>query len=405
MKDIQIDINRIKNILTEIGSIGRDSKGGISRVFGSTYITEAQAKVKAYMEDAGLSSWIDPIGNVHGILKSTSSTAKTVLVGSHIDTVDNGGLFDGMLGVVAAVECARTLEINNTPLENNIHIIATNGEEGNDLGGTLGSRAMMGIIDLEDAKYLDKAKTYGYSKEDFLQTRIEADDIKCFMELHIEQGPTLDTNREDIGIVTGIVGLERYSIEIFGVSNHAGTTMMEYREDALVEASKIVLKVNELAKEIGHSFVATVGRMDIFPNAVAVIPGKVTMILEIRNQRKELMDSFMKRLKEYFPEGDRIQYTTLVKKDPVECSPTLVQTLEEICQEENVKFRRMPSGATHDGNALALKMPIAMVFVPSKDGISHNPAEWTSWEQIHRGVNILYKMVKEMGLSNEAIGN
>jgi hydantoinase/carbamoylase family amidase len=398
-----MDKNLIHDNILELGSIGKSASGGVNRIFGSEYLKLAQTFVKAYMQEAGMESWIDSIGNVHGVYKCRYSSAKTILTGSHIDTVQEGGMLDGVLGVVAAVECVRELSINKIVLKNDIHVVATTGEEGNDLGGTVGSRAMMGSINYEEFDFLQKAKKFGLEAAAFKNAILDITDIKCYLELHIEQGNTLDNDKGDIGIVSGIVGLQRYLLKIKGISNHAGTTMMSYRKDAMVDAARVILTIDSLARAIGHNFVATVGKLEVFPNSVAVIPRLVELVLEFRNQDSQLMELFIEMVKNSVKEFADVDFSLLVKKSPVNCSSKLITCIESICSKENINYRIMPSGATHDGNAMALKMPIGMLFVPSKGGISHSSLEYTEWDNIYKGVEVLYKTLRKLGEADEDI--
>lgn len=400
---VRMDKNRIKEKIIQLGSIGRSSQGGINRVFGSNDLNIAQSFVKDYMQEAGMESWIDPIGNVHGLYNCPDSSAQTILTGSHIDTVQDGGMLDGVLGLVGAVECVRELHFTHSPLKHHIHVIATNGEEGNDLGGTVGSRTMMGLLDYHDPDFLKKAAQFHFKADDFEKAQIDTSHMKCYLELHIEQGNTLELNHKDIGIVTGIVGLERYLLSVNGINNHAGTTMMSNRKDALVEAAQIILMVDSLARELKNHFVATVGKLKIYPNSVAVIPGLVELVLEFRNQNQQLMDRFIDVLQQRVKNFADVDYSLLIKKSPVNCSPYIVQCVQEICMEKHIRYCTMPSGATHDGNAMASQMPIGMIFVPSRDGISHNRLEWTDWNQIYTGIEILYYTLKKLGEADEVI--
>lgn len=391
-----MDFDAFKKNMEELGIIGKSENGGINRIFGSNEILIAQQYIFQYMKNSGMECWIDPVGNVHGIYKCNNKSAHSILIGSHFDTVKEGGCFDGVLGVVGAIECVKELNKMNITLKHDIHVIATNGEEGNDLGGTVGSRAMMGLIDYNKSAFLSKAKEFNLTKEDFKNTQIDTQKIDCYLELHIEQGKTLEIKNKEIGIVTGIVGLERYLITVSGTSNHAGTTMMEYRDDALVKSSRIILYVNELAKAFQHNFVATIGKLENFPNAVAVIPSQVKMVLEIRNQDASLMSEYMSKIKEKINHEKKIIIEPLIKKRPVQCSASIIQTIQEVCTQQSFSYQKMPSGATHDGNAMALKMPIGMIFVPSKGGVSHSKYEWTEYEQAFKGVKVLYETIKKV---------
>lgn len=396
-------LERIKFALEDIGAIGTDPEGGISRVFGSKYIAEAQQKLQHYFESAHLKTWIDSVGNVHGVLEGEDSGAQEIIIGSHYDTVKQGGLFDGLMGVVAGVEVARELQKQKVTLKKNIHVIATNGEEGNDLGGTFGSRAMMGLLDLKDEAYLEKAKEFGFSLKDLEEAGLDTDKAMCYLELHIEQGPTLYKHGEKIGVVTGIVGLRRYKVVVHGVSNHAGTTMMEDRDDAMVSAAKVITMADELAREIGNHFVETIGKLEVFPGTVATIPNRVEMVVEIRNEEDALMDYFIHEFTERLSSIVKADVSPIVGKAPIKCSEAFAKRLVDICEKEGLHYCVMPSGATHDGNAMATKMPVGMIFVPSVNGISHAKEEWTDWEDIFTGISVLYKAVKEMVESEETL--
>lgn len=402
-----MQLESMKSALEELGAIGTDPEGGISRVFGSKYIVEAQEKLQQYFESAHLRTWIDSVGNVHGVLEGAldeqDKEAQEIVIGSHYDTVKQGGLFDGLMGVIAGVEIVKELQEQKVSLKKSIHIIATNGEEGNDLGGTFGSRAMMGLLDLNDEAYLKKAKDFGFSPDDLENAILDTDKSQCYLELHIEQGPTLHKYGEKIGIVTGIVGLRRYKVVIHGVSNHAGTTMMEDRDDAMVSAAKVITMADQLAREIGNHFVETVGKLEVFPGTVATIPNRVEMVVEIRNEEEALMDYFIHEFTDRLSAIAKADVTPIVKKAPIKCSEVFAKELVDICKKDGLKYRVMPSGATHDGNAMATKMPVGMIFVPSVDGISHAKEEWTDWEDVFTGISVLYKAVKKLVESEESI--
>lgn len=391
-----MDSDKIRENFFDIADIGRNEDGSITRLLFSKEYKEAQNRTRKYMEEAGLTTAIDPVGNLHGILKSEDPDAKTILIGSHLDTVIQGGAYDGLLGIIAGVEVARELTEHQQKLKHHLEIIAFNGEEGNDLGGTFGSRCAMGLVPSEEEAYLQKAKAFGLTKEDLLNSKMITKDKSCFLELHIEQGNTLWQTGEEIGIVNGIVGLVRYKITAWGQSNHAGTTMMEHRKDAMTGMAKLMAEADRLARDYGNHMVATFGKVEVTPNAVAVIPGKVEAVLEIRNLDRELLERFYEDLKGLSQELAPITFTfeKLVEKMPQTCDERIIEIIEKLCREKDITHRVMPSGATHDSVAMAYKMPIGMIFVPSKDGISHNGAEYTKWSQVMTGIRLLYETVK-----------
>ncbi|MDO4269078.1 MAG: M20 family metallo-hydrolase [Eubacteriales bacterium] len=393
-----MEFKLVKENLQRLGKIGTDLEGGISRVFGSTAMEEGKRAVEIYFRECGLRVYTDPAGNVHGLLSCGRPDAEDILLGSHLDTVKQGGLFDGLLGVVAAAEVCRRLTERKISLKKDLHVIATNGEEGNELGGTFGSRAMMGLLNLQDTDYAEKAERFGYSPRALRQARLDTARAVCWLELHIEQGPTLDRRGEKLGIVTGIVGLRRYRVTVLGESNHAGTTMMEDRNDALVSAAKLILMGDELARQMGNHLVETVGQLTLYPGSAPVIPGRVEMTLEIRNESNELLDAYLEEYRKRAQALAEIQIAPLVSKEPAVCDSRLIALMEQVCRDKKMAFRRMPSGATHDGNAMATQMPIGMLFVPSRNGISHSKEEWTDWEDIDRGLEIFYETVKRLAL-------
>ncbi len=387
---------------------GREAGGGISRIFGSEAYREAAAALSEYMKACGMESYIDPVGNVHGIWKARAEekSGKEILVGSHLDTVKEGGIFDGLLGVMAGIAAVTRLQREGRKLPDDIHVIATNGEEGNDLGGTFGSRCLTGKLDLEDEAFLERAKAFGFSKADLEGAKMDFGHAKCWLELHIEQGKTLEEENKDIGIVTGIVGLWRYGIGISGESNHAGTTMMEYRKDAVVRAARIIAGGDELARQMGNDLVATFSKIQIHPNVIAVINDKVQMVLECRNRKEEILEAFVEEMQKQFRTETSeapvtVSFTELVKKAPVPCDPRLVDDIEAVCRRNHLNYRKMPSGATHDGNMIALQIPIGMIFVPSHKGISHNKAEWTDWKQCEQGAGVLYQSICQIAGKGE----
>lgn len=381
--------DNLKKMINRIAEIGADPSGGCSRIFGSDSLAECRKFLPAYFRDCGMHTCTDAAGNVHGIY-AEDAPGKEIIVGSHYDTVRQGGNFDGVLGFTAACEAVRSIRESGIPCRYPIHVIATNGEEGNELGGTFGSRAMVGILPLADPVWMKKAETYGYTAEGLRSARLNANSAGYYLELHIEQGPTLWQSGEQIGIVTGIVGLRRYHITVHGVSNHAGTTMMELREDALVGAAHLVLLADQIARDMGHHMVATVGTLQVSPGSVAVIPGQVDMVLEIRNEDEHLLDQYWQSFREKAGSyGWDIDTTSLVEKKPIKCSNELEQVIEDACTKNHLKYRFMPSGATHDGNAMSLVAPVGMIFVPSIEGISHSPHENTDWQDVENGYQIL----------------
>ncbi len=389
-------MSRLKDNILKIGKIGEISSDneprGISRLRNSREYYEAIDKMCELLKNENIDTKVDPVGNLHVYLKGRCPNLKTIVIGSHMDTVLNGGLFDGHLGVMAGIECILRLKETNTELNHNIEILGFNFEESSELGGTFGSRAMMGMVDTTEEKIEKNLSIYNLDKKDVELTRVDTKNYKSYLELHIEQGGWLEAKEKEIGIVTGIIGVTRYRIVANGESNHAGTTMMECRKDALVSMSKLIVEIDRLAREYGDSFVATVGKIKVYPSAENVIPGKCEIILELRHMNSCMYTNFIKDIESYTNniEECKFSFEKLIEKGSVTCDDTVMKNIEKACEKENVSYIRMPSGAGHDANPMAHYMPVGMIFVPSEGGISHSPFEWTSWEDVERGGNVLY---------------
>lgn len=393
----------IQSHLEKFSEIGkRKDLRGINRVFGSREYKKAAEEMKKYFESLGMKSYIDSVGNVHGIYYGRNPGQKEILIGSHLDTVKEGGVYDGLLGIVAGAECVAELKRENRALDYDIHVIATNGEEGNELGGTFGSRCLTGEVDCRDEEFLRKAAGYELNAAKIEAAKYDFSRAVCYLELHIEQGPFLEKKNRKIGIVTGIVGLQRYHIHIKGMSNHSGTTMMEYRQDALVAASGLILFADNLARSYPDHFVATFQKFETAPNALAVINGEADMVLECRSRQEDLMERYIEEVKGFCDRmsGVTVSMEQLVKKAPVLTDPELVKEGSAVCKERNIAFELMPSGATHDGNMFAHKVPVGMIFVPSKNGVSHSPDEWTEPEDCELGAEVLYQLLLRIGGGN-----
>lgn len=374
--------------MLQMASIGRESDGAVSRVFGTPVYEEGARAMLAYMKDSGLEAYIDSVGNVHGLYRCGREEAPEILIASHLDTVRHGGVFDGLLGVMGGIECVRRLQAEGRKPACDIHVIATNGEEGNELGGTFGGRAMMGMLP-DTEEYYGLAAKYGYTREKLQAAVYDTSRCRAYLELHIEQGNMLEQENKQIGVVTGIVGLERYEVVIHGRSNHAGTTMMAYRDDAAVKAAGFIARMDEKARKIGDRLVCTFSRFAVEPNVLAVINREVSMVLECRNQKKERMQELVEAAKADLAGLDG-ELHTLVQKAPVDCDPAIVDCMEAVCQSRGLSWQKMPSGATHDGNSFAMKMPIGMVFIPSIGGLSHCKEEASDWEDVMLGISVLY---------------
>ncbi len=384
--------NELKELTYTIAKPGLNADGSYSRLpFSEEYFLSAQITANI-LEKEDLDVKIDTVGNVIGILKGTNPDSGKIMIGSHLDTVKEGGLYDGALGVASAIMCIKLLKENNISLKHDLLISGLQAEEGSPLGGTFGSRSIMGLISI-DEEYEKVIKSYGITKDDIEKAKIDTSDMKGYLELHIEQGKILETSDISIGIVTGIVGISRYMITIKGECNHAGTTPMMMRKDALVCAAKVLDYIDSKAKERKDKLVATVARMDISPSSIAVIPGEVKMLLEVRDMEQASIDGFLDVVKVFCDqfEGFDIDVQTIIEKPSVYCDADFGEAIRKACDLEDLSYTTIQSGAGHDGNAFGRKMPIGMIFVPSVNGVSHCKEEYTKWEDAEKGVRALYR--------------
>ncbi len=280
---MEVNGDRLYKDIRRLGSVGFVPGRGTSRMAYSEAFCQGRELVREMMEQAGLATAVDPVGNLTGRLEGSSG--RVISIGSHIDTVPEGGIFDGALGVLAGVELVRTLREHGYKNQNTIEIIAFNEEEGNVVGGTFGSKAFTGQRQEEDA--LERMEALGMSPGDVNRSRREPGEYLCYLELHIEQGGILEQKQIPLGVVEGIFGIVRYKVTVPGTANHAGSTPMYLRDDALVKASRMIGRLVELAGEVNPSMTCTIGKMDIEPGAVNVIPGRVDLYVELR-----CMDTF-----------------------------------------------------------------------------------------------------------------
>lgn len=407
---MHIDLKRVIKDIETLATFNATPGNGVTRLSFTKEDRQARDYIRNKMEAIGLKTWEDGYSNLFGRREGKNPKAPVIMIGSHYDSVINGGPLDGVLGVVAALEILRIFEENNVGNYYPIEMVAMNDEEGVRFGtGISNSRAMAGLI---DEKELDNFKDKdGISiREAMIQFGIIPDlkdairpkgSIKTFIELHIEQGPVLEAERKDIGLVETIVGLDRYEVIIKGMSGHAGTTPMDKRKDALVGASEFILAVNRIAKEIGDGTVGTVGQLSLTPNASNVIPGYVNLSLDIRSTKEDNIKAFYNRLieeSEYIKSKYHIdiQITHNLYIQPVNMSDKNIALMEKVCQKLGYTYMRMNSGAGHDAMIMAKMAPSSLIFVPSKVGLSHHPDEWTDYEDIEKGIALMLNTVLEL---------
>ena len=398
-----VDGGRLWRRLSELAEIGRSESGGVTRLSFTDEERSAKDLVASYMEEAGLSVREDAVGNLFGRREGRDPEAPAVLVGSHVDSVYNGGDFDGPLGVLAGIEVVQAMEENGVLTERPIEVVAFTDEEGARFSfGMIGSRALAGHLSPGDLEHTDgdglsvalAMREYGLDPDQVDDARRGQGSLAAYLELHIEQGRVLEAEDLPAGIVTGIAGPVWLRFSLRGESGHAGATPMDRRHDALAAAAEIVGAVEE-ASSSTPSAVGTVGQIEARPGGINIIPGGVDFSVDLRDIDVAVRDGVEGRIRERAEEvcarrGVELGIEELQRLDPAPCSEEVRTVISAACEELGIRPHSLPSGAGHDGMHLASLCPMGMIFVRSKDGISHNPKEWSSREDCEAGCNVLY---------------
>ena len=394
-------MNQVQEFLEKIGEAGRNPDGSYSRGCYSPAYFQAVDIVEEQMRGFGMRTSRDAAGNVRGILPGTEPDAKSILIGSHLDTVPSGGLFDGAYGVAGGLEAVRRLQEEGRKLRHPLELYGFNAEESNPIGGTFGSRAIAGLVDPAQPGLEDALKQYGHTVQEIMDCRRDFSDAKCYLELHIEQGDYLFNNQLQVGVVSGIVGIIRYRVTAIGHSNHAGTTMMKNRRDAMVAMSRLIAAADDSCRQIDDTLVLTVGTVNLWPGSENVIPGKVECTFEMRHMDHEKTDQLIEAIRQIAAGITTVDFeiTKKIDKESVRCDPHLMQVIDDAAAAAGVSHVIMPSGAGHDANPIAHRLPIGMIFVPSRDGLSHCGEEWTEAEDLRNGADVLYRTL--LALDNE----
>jgi allantoate deiminase len=386
--------------LDEVAQIGADD-GGVSRFAWTPELAAANAWLVERLTELGLTAELDAAGNVLGRWEEGEGPA--VLVGSHLDTVPKGGRYDGALGVLAALDVVRRLKEESASLRRPLWVVSFNDEEGSRFQtGMLGSRAFIGDLDLEDWRRRGVADAMDAGGFDFerLGDAHALEGVGAYLELHIEQGPVLEQEGVDLGVVTAIAGLLGFRVKLTGEANHAGTTPMAARRDALTGAARIVLALRDEARSRGD-MTANVGLLEIAPGGFNVIPGTAEFTVDVRAGEADVYERVERFARETFEsvaseEGLEVEVAVTHRKPPTPLDAGLQEVLEAAATDEGATVRRMPSGAGHDAMVLAKHVPAAMLFVPSRAGISHSPDEFTPPEQCELGARVLASAVRHL---------
>lgn len=400
----QIKANRINERLLSLAEIGKTTDGGVHRMALSSEDRQAQKLVSAWMEEAGLKVRGDNFGNLIGRKEGTDPNASVVMIGSHIDSVPNGGRYDGTIGVIGGIEVVQVMREANIPHVHPIEIVAFCDEEGpRFLGGLFGSRGMVGRVSPEELQKTDQEgisryqalHSFGLNPDNIQASVRRQGEIKVYLEMHIEQGPYLQSIDQPVGIVTGIAGPTWLKVTLIGEAGHAGTVPMYMRRDPLVGAAEVIQSIDKICgADPSVPTVGTVGKITAKPGGSNVIPQSVEFTADIRDidlDRRNRVVSQIFALIEQVAErrGLIFEIEVNLNIEPTHCAAHVIKTMEKTSQELGLTPPKMISGAGHDAMLLAGITDMGMIFVRCRDGISHNPKEWASNEDIVIGTELL----------------
>jgi N-carbamoyl-L-amino-acid hydrolase len=398
--DIQINLERLKKDLVELSQIGKDPAGGISRPSFSQADLQARSWLKERISQAGLDCSQDGAGNIFG---RTGGEGPTIMAGSHIDTVINGGMFDGSLGVLTALECLRRIREENLSLAKPLSVASFTDEEGNLVGDFLGSRAFIGPPDREKLEkgttqfgppLVEILKGTEFSIDTISEAHTKRPEIAAFLEIHIEQGPVLETEEKPIGIVVCIAGKNYWHGRFIGRASHAGTTPFELRQDAFLGLSDFALKATQYVATHHYGSMVTVGKVAVHPGAFSIVPGRVDFSLDFRSNSVETLQKMEKTFYDLAQEtaatrGLDFKFKPVDETLPVTIPSRIITIMKEECDSLGYHYLELPSGAGHDAQILASITEVGMIFIPCEDGISHSPEEKIHWEDLEKGANLL----------------
>ena len=401
-----INAQRLQDNLEKLGEFGRNPEGGVTRLGFSQAEMDARTYAMSLMKDAGLQVRVDAAGNLFGRRAGTAQLP-TLLFGSHIDSVPHGGNFDGTVGSLGAIEVVRALNDGHITTRHPLEVVIWTNEEGPHFGiSALGSGVAAGalgpeILDRKDEEGLtlaDWLRRYGQDPSHLADARIPRGALAAIVELHIEQGPQLYETKVQIGVVQGIVGLKRWKCVATGFANHAGTTPMNRRKDALAAAAKDLLAVREVVRAEPGRQVGTVGYMKAEPGAPNVIPGHAEFPVELRDLDSATIERMWEQIQQRFAQTDKeegVETHCAVINDiaPALSDPAVQNTIREAARSAGLTTVDLPSGAVHDAGEISRLAPMGMIFIPSRDGISHAPQEFSTWDDVANGAEVLYRSI------------
>ncbi|MBQ0766038.1 MAG: Zn-dependent hydrolase [Sulfitobacter litoralis] len=402
--------DRIQSMIDGLDAFNATPGEGTTRATFSPEFRQASDYLRAQMEKAGLVVREDAVGNLFGRLVGRDPALAPVLVGSHFDSVPHGGKFDGPAGVIAGIETAFLFQEQGITPTRSIDVIAMIEEEGSRFGsGLMASRLLTGklptqqlsqIKDAAGISFTEAMRSYGLDPEQLRDVLLPKEAAHAFLELHIEQGPVLEAQGEDVAIVDSIVCLTQLRVRIYGAAGHAGTTPMNARRDALVGAVAVLSELPGLAKDIGQNAVLTVGKVDVKPGGANVIPDEVEFTVDIRAPEEDVVRQLVAQTRAAVARAEDAGFRTDVVEDlfaqPTMLSSEIHTRLTKHADQLQLKSRSMVSGAGHDAMIMADYVPTGLIFVPSRNGVSHSPDEWTDYDQLARGVDVIFATIREM---------
>ncbi|WP_462408533.1 hydantoinase/carbamoylase family amidase [Neobacillus sp. Marseille-QA0830] len=398
--------NQVLEKLKWLAEYGKDNQNGITRLVYSDPWLQAQHGLKNWLLQEGFSVDIDAVGNLLASIKGASQPDEVVLTGSHLDSVVNGGIYDGQYGIIGGALAIIDLLKKYGPPKKTLQLAAFAEEEGSRFPYAMwGSRSMFGlakpediegIVDADGISMMDAMRELGYSAE--LSPK---QNVTAFIELHIEQGSVLEKENKDIGVVSSIVGQQRFLVTVLGEPNHAGTTPMGYRRDAMKAASFMISRILTLADEAGDPLVATVGNFQLEPNISNVVPGKAIFTLDVRHTNESDLENITHLIKAEIgaiakKQNVDVKIEAWFTSKPVPMSEKIITLLQESCERKKIPFKPMHSGAAHDSQVIASIIPTAMIFVPSQSGISHSPLEYTDEQALEKGIEVLAEALHQL---------
>jgi N-carbamoyl-L-amino-acid hydrolase len=392
------DAQRLEAQLEVLSRIGRLPSGAVRRLAFSDEDRAARDQVRRWMEELEMAVRIDAAGNLIGRYEGLDPSLPVLATGSHIDTVPEGGRYDGALGVVGALEAVRLLAERGLRLQHPLEVIVFADEEST----MVGCKSMVGRADADPTSYATASgrpiqeclASIGGDWERRCSAERKPEEIAAFLELHVEQGGVLEAVDRQIGVVEGVVGQQRYSLSVSGQANHAGTTPMAMRRDALTTAARIILAIEDLAQHFPGDPVATVGKLQLWPNAANIVPGRVEFTLDMRDLSHAVIDQMRGQLERKLESisvasRNRITMTPQFVVDPSPADPRLQTVISAVCQRLGFSATHLPSRASHDAQELGRLTAMGMIFVPSRGGVSHSADEYTSPAECAQGVSVL----------------